>query len=142
MIETREHKSAEAETDYRAVFERTSAVLGPRHPVTLEAQEGLAFARDVQGRHAEAERDYREVLAIREKVLGAKHPEVGSILLQIARCEVAQKKVTPETVKMARRAEKIYDTALGPESDNTKEAHKIRAEVERIFAETPATSLH
>ena len=140
MLEIREHKNAEAENDYRAVFERTSAVLGPQHPATLEAEEGLAFARDVQGRHAEAEHDYRKVLAIREKVLGPKHPEVGSLLLQIVQCEVAQNKVTPETVQMARRAEKIYDASLGLESTNTRQAHQIRVEVERLSAPAPATA--
>ena len=136
-----EKKNAAAEDDYLARCSGARPRRWARTSRHARAEEGLAFARDAQGHHAEAERGYRDVLAVREKVLGPQHPEVGSILLQIARCELAQNKVTPDTVKMAQRARKIYDATLGPKSDNTRQAQQLRAEVERnlgpAFAPVP-----
>ena len=50
-------------------------VLGPDHPDTLNARDGLAAAYQAAGRAAEAIRLFEDILVARERVLGPKHPD-------------------------------------------------------------------
>src|SRR5262249_49085641 len=67
----------EAEPLYRKALAVREEVLGPKHPVTADSYNILAFLLHGQGQARDAEAWYRKALTVREEVLGAKHPDTA-----------------------------------------------------------------
>ncbi|MFI9171264.1 tetratricopeptide repeat protein [Streptomyces lincolnensis] len=60
------------------VARRSEAVVGPEHPLALEARHVEAWALTRMGRYSESEALHRSVLGTRELVLGPDHPDTLS----------------------------------------------------------------
>jgi tetratricopeptide (TPR) repeat protein len=65
---------AQAEAQYRAVFQGCQNALGRDHPATLASRNNLAVVLHAQGRLADAEAEHRAVLLARRDALGPDHP--------------------------------------------------------------------
>jgi tetratricopeptide (TPR) repeat protein len=75
---TDEGRYAEAEQLFRQTLDAKRRTLGPQHPSTLNALDGLGRLLKKERRYPEAEKVYVEAFEGRERVLGAGHPDTAS----------------------------------------------------------------
>jgi tetratricopeptide (TPR) repeat protein len=122
-------KYAEAEAENRAVIKIQENVLGPKHPHTLMSRNNLADTLSAQGKYAEAEKEHRAVLAIRERVLDPEHPDVSQSCFNLAIALRDQGKLE-EAFKFMQRAEEGWRKVIGAEHPYTRDAQRIRKEIE------------
>ena len=71
---------------YRKALEIELRVVGPDHPYTTSAQEGLANVLSAENRYAEAEALLRQILIERQRVLGADHTDTLLSQYNLASC--------------------------------------------------------
>lgn len=120
---------AEAEQELRARIATDLRDFGPEHAETLRSRNDLGAALSAQGKLDEAEQEYRAVLAIRERVLDREHPEVFGSCYHLALALARQKKY-PEALKLARRAEEGWRTALYDQHPKFKLARALREKLD------------
>jgi tetratricopeptide (TPR) repeat protein len=81
---TDEGQYSEAEQLFRQTLDAKRRTLGPEHPSTLNAVDGLARLLKNEKRYPEAEEAYRQAFAGRGRVLGAGHPDTASTAYGLA----------------------------------------------------------
>jgi len=103
--------------------------VGPEHPDTLGAREGLAVALDQEAKHAEAEALFREVIKLYEKVVGPEHPDTLESCYYFASGLKRQNKLQ-EAREFARRAAEGARKVLGPDHPSTRKYEKLLTDLE------------
>lgn len=99
-----------------ALIER-EARLGPDHFGVIAALDGMAAARQKQGKGAEATAIRERVLAVSEQALGPVHPDVARAHDNLGLVLRGRRKLTA-ALGHFRKALEIYETALGPNTRN------------------------
>jgi tetratricopeptide (TPR) repeat protein len=106
----------------RPLYERALAisekVLGPEHPHTAEALNGVAVLLVAQGDYVGARPLYERALKIREKVLGPEHPDTATSLRNLA-VLLGEQGDYVGARPLYERALKIREKVLGPEHPDT-----------------------
>ena len=109
----------DAETEYREILDRRTAILGPHHPDTLASRNNLAVLFHHERRLAEAEAEYRAVLSDRTRALGPEHPDtlvtrnnLGVVLMHTGRLDEAEAEL--------KQVVELREQVLGPDHPVTE----------------------
>jgi non-specific serine/threonine protein kinase/serine/threonine-protein kinase len=133
-----------AETLARQAVAIRNRVLGPEHPLTLEAMDALEWAISRQRKTEEAVKLERETLAIRRRVLGNDHPDTVTFMNDLA-FTLRREGRYPEAERLLRDVLEIHRRVLG--NDHPQTAYAINGlalalvhqgrdpEAERLFRE-------
>ncbi|KAH0556456.1 hypothetical protein GP486_005631, partial [Trichoglossum hirsutum] len=103
---------------YRRELEGLEEKLGPKHPDTLSAANGLACVYSKQGSYEEAEQLYRRALEGREDKLGPKHLDTLGTVHNLAIVHWNQGRYE-EADQLYRRALEGREKELGPKHPDT-----------------------
>jgi tetratricopeptide (TPR) repeat protein len=129
-------KYDEAETEGRLVAALQEKVIGPKHPNTLKTRYNLARTLARKGNYDGAEPEFREVLALDESVLGPEHPDTLRTCLGFADC-LAREEKTEEARRFAARALEGMQKVFRPGHPTTREAQKLKDDLEAKPASGP-----
>jgi tetratricopeptide (TPR) repeat protein len=92
--------------------------VGPEHPNTIRALEGLANILSGEGHYADAEKMHREILAVRQRTLGPEHTDTLLSKYNVADVLIKERRYG-EAEKMLRETQEAQARTLGAENPDT-----------------------
>lgn len=117
-----------AERHYRAAYDLAKSALGPEHPDTLAALNGIASEAEALNRYDEAEQMYRQCLEAMRRVSGPAAPETLDVAHNLANL-LANRGRYDEAEALLQEVLAASIRILGPEDPATLVTRKVLAGV-------------